>query len=72
VWIGQTHDGSSAFNDDWHGAMLRSALAIGATPVYYAYVIAFLARGHAGLDDCDVGTAPHTLCGPQPAIELGT
>ena len=62
VWLGQSDASGGMFNDDWHGAALRKAMQLGATPVFYAYVIAFLARRLAGLQDCDVGQPPLTLC----------
>ena len=62
VWLGQAEGGGVAFNDDWNGAALRVAKQLGATPVFYSYLIASLARQHAGLEDCDVGHPPLTLC----------
>lgn len=62
VWLGQSDGGSVAFNDEWHGAALRTSAKLGAIPLFYAYLIAFLARQHAGLLDCDVGSPPLTLC----------
>ena len=64
AWIGQAsgEDNAVTFNQHWHGAMLRAAAKAGATPVYYAYVIAFLARAHDGLNDCDVASGSLSLC----------
>ena len=64
AWIGQAsgEDTAVTFNQHWHGAMLRAAAKAGATPVYYAYVIAFLARAHDGLNDCDVASGSLSLC----------
>ena len=61
VWLG-THSKAhgAAFNPHWHGRMLQHVRATNSTAVFYAYVIAMLARHHAGIQDCDVGTP--SLC----------
>ena len=61
VWLG-THSKAYGygFNPYWHGRMLDRARETNATAVYYAYVIAMLARHLKGLKDCDVGTP--SLC----------
>jgi len=61
IWIGQragAHSHCTAppcFNPFWHGEMLSLAKKKGLGVVFYAYVIAFLAKHGAGLNDCDVG-----------------
>ena len=61
IWIGQRAEGNAAcamppcFNPFWHGDMLHIARTLKASVVYYAYIIAFLAK-RTGLYDCDVGS----------------
>lgn len=61
VWIG-THSKSHGygFNPHFHGRMLERARDTNATAVYYAYIIAMLARHSKGIQDCDVGSP--SLC----------
>lgn len=47
------------FNPYWHGKMLDLARERQISVVYYAYIIAFLAKA-TGLNDCDVGSP--SLC----------
>jgi len=61
IWIGSpstTH--GTNFNPYWHGAMLDACVKNNKLPVYYGYIIAFMARDEWGLKDCDVGTP--SLC----------
>lgn len=56
VWLGTRSKAfGCGFNPHWHGKMLQRTLAQNSTPVFYAYVIAMLARHTHGLQDCDVG-----------------
>ena len=61
VWLG-THSKAYGhlFNPYWHGRMLERVRHEKKTAVYYAYVIAMLARHAKGILDCDVGTP--SLC----------
>ena len=64
VWIGQHNQGDDCatppcFNPYWHGTMLQTVRERGLNAVYYAYIIAFLAKA-TGLNDCDIG--PPDLC----------
>jgi len=47
---------------DKEGRMITDAKAIGATPVWYAYIIAEGAKHELGLTDCNVGGGNGTLC----------
>jgi hypothetical protein len=61
IWIGSpstTH--GTDFNPWWHGAMVDSCIKYNKIPLYYGYIIAFMARDEWGLQDCDVGTP--SLC----------
>ncbi len=58
VWLGD----NNYFNRYWEGEMVDTAIAIGATPVFYAYVIAEYGKDQkVPLSDCDVNPAPN-LC----------
>ena len=48
------------FNPYWHGKLLEMAVQREINVVYYAYIIAFLAKQALGLNDCDVGSP--SLC----------
>lgn len=61
VWIGTKSKAfGSGFNPHYHGRMLERVRAQNGTAVYYAYVIAMLARHSKGIVDCDVGSP--SLC----------
>ena len=61
VWLG-THSKAfgNRFNPYWHGRMLERVRAQGSTAIFYAYIIAMLARHMKGIKDCDVGSP--SLC----------
>lgn len=69
IWIGDG-GGKNEYNTYWEGDMLRKCKAgsghaiAGKTPVFYSYMIAFLARNKGGLKDCDVAgmNASNSLC----------
>ena len=56
VWLG-SHSlrHGNGFNPNHHGRMLDVVRAEGSTAVFYAYIIAMLARSKSKLRDCDVG-----------------
>jgi hypothetical protein len=64
IWLGPPSERYGArFNKYWHGRMLDYARLHNTTVVYYAYIVAGLARHVAGLRDCDVSDSPSTsLC----------
>lgn len=70
IWIGDGSYGNNEYNTYWEGDMLRKSKAgsghaiAGKTPVFYSYMIAFLARNKGGLKDCDVAgkNASNSLC----------
>lgn len=62
VWLGtRSKQYGVSFNPFHHGRMLHAARAHNATAVYYAYLIAMLARHREGIQDCDIG-AKKNLC----------
>lgn len=69
IWVGDG-GGQSNYNSYWEGDMLKKCKAgsghaiAGKTPVFYSYIIAFLAKNKGGLKDCDVaGTgSSQSLC----------
>ena len=61
IWLGtKSRAHGYDFNPFWHGRMLQHVKAHNSTAVYYAYVIAMLARHMKGIQDCDVGSP--SLC----------
>jgi hypothetical protein len=64
IWLGPPSERRGArFNKYWHGSMLDYARTHNRTVVYYAYIVAGLARHIAGLRDCDMSDSPSTsLC----------
>eukprot|EP00965_Chrysotila_dentata_P012640 417017-Pleurochrysis_carterae.AAC.1 len=62
VWLGTySKKFGTGFNRYHHGHMLDRVKRFNATAVFYAYLIAMLARHTQGLHDCDVKGA-HSLC----------
>ncbi len=65
-FIGWTQTGSTklppAPKADKEGAMIKDAIALDVTPVWYAYIIAEGAKTSGGLTDCNVGGGNGTLC----------
>lgn len=61
IWIGSSSPQfDNNFNPNWHGEMLKTCLNYKKIPMYYSYVIGFLARSQWGLQDCDMGSP--SLC----------
>ena len=55
IWLNTVSDsGSTAWNQWYQGDMLNKAKALGKTPLFYGYVIAFEARAKSKIQDCDV------------------
>lgn len=63
IWL-NTPDGSgnTNFNPGYQGTMLDTCTSTGKMPAFYAYIIAFEGRTHAGLSDCDVNPNGPNLC----------
>lgn len=57
AWAGS----DEAFNDQWHGAMLRATMpggrAAGKIPAFYSAIATFTARQEGGLADCGAGAS---------------
>jgi len=63
VWLGShSKKFGNGFNEYWHGRMLQQVRARNATAVYYAYIIAMLARHMEGIQDCDANVNTKSLC----------
>eukprot|EP00967_Tisochrysis_lutea_P030288 scaffold35539_cov35-Tisochrysis_lutea.AAC.3 len=64
IWIGPPSQRfGPRFNEFWHGHLLSHTKTRNSTVVYYAYIVAGLARHMAGLQDCDVSDSPtKSLC----------
>ena len=62
IWIGipSTYMNGTDFNPYWQGVMLNACIKYNKIPVFYGYIIAFMARDEWGLQDCDVATP--SLC----------
>jgi len=65
-FIGWTQVGSDklapAPKPDKEGSMIKDAITLGVTPVWYSYIIAEGAKTSLGLTDCNVGGGSGTLC----------
>ena len=55
IWLGTFAKARNGFNPYWHGRMLDLVRERSMTAVYYAYIIAKLARRAIGAKDCDRG-----------------
>jgi hypothetical protein len=53
---------STNFNIWWHGAMLNAAVKYSKLPVFYGYVIPFMAKDLQQLLDCDISNGKPDLC----------
>jgi len=61
IWVGDGSSKNNQYNTYWEGAMLKACKSQNLTPVFYSYIIAFLARNKGGLGDCDI-SGSNNLC----------